>query len=210
MHRAELTLACFVLLLALAASAAALPPQLEQRLPQLPAALQQELRAHDAAWTALAPAQQQALRQRIGDWDALPAAVRRDRRERWQAWRALPPDQRLQVQAVALAFAALAPESQQALRAQFALHDVSERHGWLLGPALGADCASLQPLLLQVPATQRAPLLATLRAMTVAERLDLAMLAQRTAPQQRDALRRELLSTAAANRTAWLQARLAR
>ena len=95
MHRAELALACFVLLLALAASAAALPPQLEQRLPQLPAALQQELRAHDAAWTALAPAQQQSLRQRIGDWDALPAAVRRDRRERWQAWRALPPDQRL-------------------------------------------------------------------------------------------------------------------
>lgn len=207
--RAEVALTCCVLLLALAASAAALPPQLEQRLPRLPAALQHELRVRDAAWTALTPVQQQALRRQLADWDAQPEAVRRDRRERWQAWRALPPDQRLQVQAAALAFAALAPDAQQALRTQFAQRDVSERHDWLLGPALGADCAALQPLLLQVPDTQRAPLLATLRAMTVAERLDLAMLAQRTAPQQRNALRRELLSTAADNRTAWLQARLA-
>lgn len=210
MRRAELARAGFVLLLALAASAVALPPQLEQRLSQLPAALQQELRTRDAAWTALPPSQQQALRQRIADWDALPEAVRRDRREYWQAWHTLPPDQRLQVQAAALAFAALAPESQKALRAQFAQHDASEHRGWLLGPALGADSAALQPLLLQVPEIQRAPLLATLRAMTAAERLDLAMLAQRTPPQQRDTLRRELLSTSAANRPGWLQARLAR
>ena len=210
MHRADVAQAWFVLLLVLTTSAAALPSQLGARLTQLPAALQQELRARDAAWTAMSPAQQQAMHQRIADWDALPEAVRRDQREHWQAWHALPPDQRLQVQAAALAFAALAPQAQQALRAQFAQRDASERHGWLLGPALGVDSASLQPLLLQVPDTQRAPLLATLRAMTAAERLDLAMLAQRTPPQQRDALRRELLSTSAANRTAWLQARLAR
>ena len=196
-------------LFALAGSVAALPAQLEQRMPRLPAAQQRELRARDATWTAMTPAQQRAMRQRIADWDALPAAVRRERREHWQAWRNLPADQRLQVQAAAIAFAALAPEQQQALRAQFAQRDASERHGWLLGPALGADLAALQPLLEQVPPDQRESLLATLRGMTVAERLDLATLAQRTPPQRRDALRRELLSTAAANRTAWLQARLA-
>lgn len=208
MRRVDLACVCAVLL-ALAASAVALPPQLAERLTHLPAALQQELRTRDATWTTMTPALRQALRQHIADWDALPEPIRRDRRERWQAWRALPVAQRLQVQAAALAFAALAPDQQLALRAQFAQHDASERHGWLLGPALGADFASLQPLLLQVPLAQREPLLATLRAMTTAERLDLAMLAQRTPPQQRDALRRELLSTSAANRAAWLQSRVA-
>lgn len=208
MRRVDLACVCAVLL-ALAASAVALPPQLAERLTHLPAALQQELRARDATWTTMTPAQQQALRQQIADWDALPEPIRRDRRERWQAWRALPPDQRLQVQAAVLAFAALAPDQRLALRAQFAQRDASQRHGWLLGPVLGADFASLQPLLLQVPLAQREPLLATLRAMTAAERLDLAMLAQRTAPQQRNALRRDLLSTSAANRAAWLQSRVA-
>lgn len=208
MRRADLGCMCAALL-AIAASAAALPLQLQERLAHLPAALQQELRARDAVWTAMTPLQQQALRQRITQWDALPEAVRRDRREHWQAWRALPVDQRLQVQAAALAFVALAPEQQQALRAQFAQRDGGERHDWLLGPALGADLAALQPLVLQVPIAQREPLLVVLRTMTPAERLDLAVLAQRTAPQQRDALRRDLMSTSAANRAAWLQSRLA-
>jgi hypothetical protein len=44
--------------------------------------------------------------------------------------------------------------------------------------------------------------------MTPAERNDLAVLAQRVPPQQRDALRRGLLATNAGNRTAWLQLRL--
>lgn len=206
MCRAEGLFACIALLVAAAASA--LPPQLQQRLPGLPAALQQELRSRDAAWTAMTPAQRQALRRRTADWDALPETVRRGRREHWQAWRALPVDQRLQVQAAVLAFAALPASRQQALRARFAQRDAGERHGWLLGPALGADFVQLQPLLLQVPAAQREPLLAVLRAMTPAQRLDLAVLAQRTAPQQRDELRRALLSTSAANRAAWLQLRL--
>ena len=46
--------------------------------------------------------------------------------------------------------------------------------------------------------------------MTPAERADLGMLARRSAPAQRDALRRALLSTSAANRAAWLQAELQR
>jgi hypothetical protein len=150
------------------------------------------------------------MRQRLAQWDALAPKTRRARREHWLAWRALPADQRLQVQAAALAYTALPSEQQQALRAEFDQRDAAERHGWLLGPALGADFPALQPLLLQVPSPQRVPLLAALRAMAPAERIDLAMLAQRTAPQQRDALRRELMSTSAANRSAWLQDRLDR
>jgi hypothetical protein len=192
----------------LATSIGAMPAQIQSRWAHLPAGLQRELRAHDLLWRALTVEQQRALRQRIVHWDALPLADRRRRREHWQAWRALPADQRLQVQAAALAYAALAPNAQQALRAEFAARDEIERHGWLLGPALGADFAALQPLVQQVPLPQRAPLLAVLHAMTPAERIDLAMLAQRTAPQRRQALRRALLSTSAANRAAWLQAQL--
>jgi hypothetical protein len=192
----------------LATSIGAMPAQIQSRWAHLPAALQRELRAHDSLWRALTVEQQLALRQRIVHWDALPLADRRQRREHWQAWHALPADQRLEVQAAALAYAALAPDAQQALRAEFAARDDVERHGWLLVPALGADFAALQPLVQQVPLPQRAPLLAVLHAMTPAERIDLAMLAQRTPPQQRQALRRALLSTSAANRAAWLQAQL--
>lgn len=188
----------------------ALPMQLQTRFSHLPAALQHELQARDDMWAGLAPARQQALRQRFKAWDALAGPVRRERRERWQAWRALPTEQRLQVQAAAMAFGCLPAEQQRALRTQFAALDQSERRGWLLGPALGADFVALQPLLLQVPAAQREPLLAALRVMTPAERIDLATLAQRTPPQQRDALRRALLSTSQANRAVWLQSQLDR
>jgi hypothetical protein len=194
--------------LVLGTAIGAMPVQIQSRWAHLPAAVQRELRAHDAYWRALTVEQQHAMQERLAQWDALAQATRRTRREHWQAWRALPADQRLQVQAAALAYAALPPDQQQALRAEFAQRDAAERHGWLLGPALGQDFPALQPLLLQVPPRQRTPLLAVLRAMTPAERVDLAMLAQRTAPQQREGLRRALLSTSAANRPAWLQAQL--
>jgi len=45
--------------------------------------------------------------------------------------------------------------------------------------------------------------------MTPEERADLAVLAYRTPPQERDALRRALLETTDANRSAWLRLRLA-
>ena len=114
------------------------------------------------------------------------------------------------MEAAASRFAALPIAQQQALQAQFAQLDATARHGWLLGPALGADYAFLEPLLLQVPPAQRMPLLAVLRAMTPVERIDLGTLARRTAPAHRDDLRRALLSTSAANRAAWLQSELAR
>lgn len=208
MHRIE-AVALLSLLLA-GAAALALPPPLQSRMTQLPASLQHELRAHDATWAALTPTQQQALRTRIAAWDALPDAAHRQPREQWQAWTALPASERADVQAAADRFTALPIEQQQALRAQFAQLDATARHGWLLGPALGADYPVLEPLLLQVPPEQRERLLAVLRAMTPIERADLGTLARRSAPAQRDDLRRALLSTASANRAAWLQSELAR
>ena len=52
-------------------------------------------------------------------------------------------------------------------------------------------------------------MLRMLRRMNNAERADLAVLAQRVPPQDRAALVQALLSTADAQRTAWLQVRLA-
>jgi len=202
----------FVLLLALllTTSARALPPDLLERLPQLPADVQHTLLARDAQWQAMTPAQRQVLQQRLAAWHALPPSQRRERRETWQAWQALPAADRLQVRAAAIAFAAKAPTEQQALRAEFAQLDASERHGWRLGPGLGSAFAALEPLLLQVPDAERLPLLAALRTLTPAQRADLGVLAQRTPPPQRDALRRALLSTAQVNRGGWLQSELAR
>jgi hypothetical protein len=80
----------------------------------------------------------------------------------------------------------------------------------LLGPVLGADYPALHALLAQVPPDQHAPLLQVLRALSPAQRADVAVLAARTPPQERPELRRQLLSTAADNREQWLWDRLDR
>jgi hypothetical protein len=141
-------------------------------------------------------------------WHALPPAVQAERREQWQAWHALPSEQQARLRSAAIAYAASSESERRWLQERYAALDRSEQRGWMLGPALGADYMHLQPLLAQVPAAQREPLLAMLRVMTPAERSDLAVLAQRVAPQQRDALRRDLLATNAGNRAAGLQLRL--
>lgn len=171
---------------------------------------QNEWRRRDATLKAMTPAQRAAFERRIAQWSALPETERRARREHALAWRALPADERAQVTLAATVFATLPPEQQQALRNQFDALDGRDRHGWLLGPVLGADYPRLQSLLSYVPVEQQSKLLQVLRAMTVAERADLAVLAQRTPPEARDALRRALLSTSAGNRTVWLQSQLDR
>ena len=91
---------------------------------------------------------------------------------------------------------------------RFAQLPAGDRRGWLLGPRLGLAWPRLQPLLMQVPADEREPLLAALHTLSPLQLDDLATLAQRTPPQERDALRRGLLATAQPDRTAWLQERL--
>jgi hypothetical protein len=63
---------------------------------------------------------------------------------------------------------------------------------------------------MQVPGAQREPLLEALRALGPQQRADLGVLAQRTPPQDRDRLRRELLDTPPARRGAWLLEQLER
>jgi hypothetical protein len=208
MHRADRVLACALPLLLLAAKGMALPPPLERLLPTLLPAQREEILARDARWRALTPARQRALQQRMARWHALPPAVQAERREQWQAWHALPSGQQARLHSAAIAFAASSENERRLLHERYAALDRSEQRGWMLGPALGANYMHLQPLLAQVPAAQREPLLAVLRVMTPAERSDLAVLAQRVAPQQRNALRRDLLATNAGNRAAWLQLRL--
>lgn len=194
----------------LATAASAVLEDFGTVLPQLPSERRAELQQRAGQWHGWSEHQRAALRQRAAAWDALPAAERNLQRERYHAWRALAPSERAQLRAAAADFRQRPPDQQRALRAEFDGLDATTRRGWLLGPWLGADYPALQPLLAQLPAGQHAPMLRTLRAMTVQQRRQLAVLAQRTPPQDREALRRELLSTAAGQRQQWLWQRLDR
>lgn len=185
------------------------PPALpDAQLQRLPAAVRASVRPQVATWANWNAAQRGAYLARQRAWDGLSISQRAAQREHYLAWRALPPATQAEVELAAAAFARLPEAEQQARRAEFAALDRSTQRGWLLGPALGADYPRLQPLLAQLPEAEHAPLLAVLHALDSAGRADLAVLAQRVPPQERAALRRALLSTAAGNRAAWLRTRL--
>lgn len=148
----------------------------------------------EPAFDALPPERIAALRARTDAWDRLPRAERGVLRERWLAWQRLPPAQRGAVRAAGDAFATLPPEQQAALREEFAAQPLDLQRGWLLGPVLGARWAQLEPLLMQVPDQEREPLLSRLQAMDASALDALAVVAQRTPPQSREALRRRLLA----------------
>ncbi|EGD16494.1 hypothetical protein XGA_4925 [Xanthomonas hortorum ATCC 19865] len=140
----------------------------------------------------MTPAQQAELRARYAAWKGLTATDRvvlRQARERLQA---LPEDQ------------------QRALRTQFTVMDRLHRDGWRLGSQLGAFYSPLQPLIGYVPPAQREALLNVLRSLDAGQLEQLALLTQRTPPQDRDALRDALLAEAPATRNAWLKRQLAR
>ena len=157
------------------------------------------------AIAALSPERREALQRRYEAWRALPESMRREQRDAWQAWRALPEDERARMQAAREAYRALPIARQQELRAQFDALDAGIRRGWLLGPALGADWPRLHALFAQVPPDERESLLAALRALPPQALADLGVLAQRTPPQAREALRRELLAQPDAQRASWLR-----
>jgi hypothetical protein len=142
---------------------------------------------------AQSPAQRGELQRRIAAEDASPRAERGALRERWDAWQRMPEAERSGVRRALAAYAAMPADAQRALHEAFDAQPLDLQRGWLLGPMLGERWPRLQPLLQQVPASERDPLLARLHAMD-AESLDaLAVLAQRTPPQSREALRREML-----------------
>ena len=179
-------------------------------LPQLQPVQRALLRQRATTWTGWTAAERTDFRARAAVWDALPPSQRSQRRESYLTWQALPGDDRAAVRAAMRRHAALPGDQQHALRAQFEALDRSHRRGWLLGPSLGADYPALQPLLAQAPAADHEALLRVLRAMTPPQRIDLAVLLQRTPPHERDNLRRALLSTSADNRQQWLWLRLDR
>ena len=186
-----------------------LPAKTAAEIARAPATLQTELRDQAMVWSTWTPAQRAAFAQRAAQWDKLAPDVRAQRRVRYAAWRGLDAVSAEAVENAVQAFARLPREEQDRLRAEFDALDPVTQRGWLLGPAIGADYPKLHPLLAQLPETQHAPMLRTLRRMSAAERADLDVLAQRVPPQERDALVRDLLSTSDANRPAWLRARLA-
>ncbi|KEZ99406.1 hypothetical protein A11M_0101260, partial [Xanthomonas vasicola pv. vasculorum NCPPB 895] len=148
--------------------------------------------ASTTPWEAMTPAQQAELRARYAAWKGLTATDRvvlRQARERLQA---LPKDQ------------------QRALRTQFGAMDRLHRDGWRLGSQVGAFYAQLQPLIGYVPLAQRDAMLAALRSLDAGQLEQLAVLAQRTPPQERDGLRDAFLAEAPATRSTWLKRQLAR
>ncbi|KGQ18050.1 putative secreted protein [Lysobacter dokdonensis DS-58] len=186
-----------------------LPESTSSAIARIPAPLQQDLRDQAALWTSWTAAQRQAFAQRTHAWDAQPRATQMRLRERYAAWRALDGIAREAVESAVQAFAQKTPQEQAQLRVQFDALDPIAQRGWLLGPAIGGDYPKLHALLAQLPEAQHAPMLRLLRRMTNAERADLSILAQRVPPQDRAALVQALLSTADAQRSAWLQVRLA-
>ncbi|TAA40171.1 DUF3106 domain-containing protein [Pseudoxanthomonas winnipegensis] len=164
--------------------------------------------ARAARLAALSTPARHAFADRMVAWDRLPPLERARRRAEYADWLALDPATRSRLQQAAATLATLPPAQQQALLTRFGQLDQSEQAGWRLGPDLGADFARLQPLLAYMPQAEIAPMRAVLRQLTAPQRADLAVLAQRTPPQDRDALRQALIAADPAGRGQWLQERL--
>ncbi len=188
----------------------ALPAGMQALLEALPPTQRAILKTRVARWQAWSPEERAGFAERAARWDALPPLERGRRREAWQAWRALPPMQREQVGGMSREFAARPVAEREALRARYRALDASVQHGWRLGPVLGADYWRLHGLLAQVPAEQREDLLRVLGEMTSAQRAQLSVLTQRTPPQERDGLRRDLVATPPGQRQQWLWEQLDR
>lgn len=210
MPRLELRVACLLAccLIACGGIAQAVPPVLQDIVQRLPEPERAQLLERQQRLDALSTPQRDALLARVVAWDALPDAERDRRREAWQAWRALPDAERARMHEARAAYEALPLERRQALRQQFDALDANLRRGWLLGPAIGADWPRLHALLAQAPPSEHASLLSALRGLSTQGRNDLGVLAQRTAPEDRDALRQALLAQPVAARDGWLRRRV--
>jgi len=137
-------------------------------------------------------------------WEQLSSEQQRERRAQHAAWRAMNDGERQRVREAAARFAALPPARQQELRDQFNAQDQAFRDGWRLGPLLGEYFGRLQGMFGFVPEDQHARTLAVLRQLSPAQVAQLALVAQRTPPQERDAVRTAFLAVAPAQRDAWL------
>ncbi|WP_269789880.1 DUF3106 domain-containing protein [Stenotrophomonas sp. Iso1] len=143
-------------------------------------------------------------------WATMTPQLKRELRARYAAWQVLPEPERQRIAQAATALATMPVAQRDSLRARFQGMDQMHRDGWLLGPRLGALYAKLQPMLGYLPAEQREPMLALLHQLDAAQLEQLSLISQRTPPQERAALREQLLALAPAQRAAWLQQNVAR
>lgn len=150
----------------------------------------------------------QTLAQQLAEWDALPPGQRRQRRAVRVAWLALEESERARLRQAASELESFPAERHAALLAQFDALDGREQWGWRLGGVIGADYPALFGLLGYVTPAQRDPLLAVLRGLDATQRADLAVLAQRTPPQDQQALLDALLAQSPATRAGWLRSRV--
>ena len=211
-RRRRWSMYALAMLLATAAmhAGATAPDEVSALLPRLQQDTRADLQRRASQWAGWSEAQRVSFQQRLHAWDALPRAERDATREHYHAWRDVPAAERADVMSAASRFKMLPAEHQQALRERFDALDGSERRGWLLGPVLGGDYPALQPLLAQVPLEEHASLMRVLRGMTASQREDLAVLIQRSAPQDRARLRSELVNVDADSISDWLWVRLDR
>ena len=94
------------------------------------------------------------------------------------------------------------------LRAQFAESPPDTQSLWWLGPGMGQELAPFSSLFAYLPEADRPALLQVLRELDPDARADLSLLAPRLNEAQRQALRRELIAAAPAERAALIRARL--
>ena len=168
--------------------------------------------AAPAAPPSLPDAGRQAtqLAQRMRAWDALPPRARGLQRGHWQAWQALEAGERVRLRSLGERLRMSPAPLQQALRERFDAQTSDARAGWWLGPRLGRDWPRVAALFGYVEAAERGPLMDFLRTAGAEDIDACARLAQTTPPEQRAALRAQLLAQPAAQRGGWLQARLQR
>ena len=148
------------------------------------------------------------IARRMRGWDALPPKQRALQRAAWAAWRALQPAERVRLRAIAARWQRVGSEDQDALRMRFRALPADARQGWWLGPKMGRDWPRVAPLFAFAAESQRDPLLALLRAADAEDIDALERLAQITPPEERDALRLDLLRVPAAERRAWMLAKV--
>ncbi len=190
-------------------------PKIDRRWLCGPLLLSVALATHAALPTALPASVEQAapvarVQTPQAAWATMTPQLKRELRARYAAWQALPEAERQRIAQAAAALAAMPAAQRDALQAHFQGMDQMHRDGWLLGPRLGALYAKLQPLLGYLPAEQREPMLALLHQLDAAQLEQLSLISQRTPPQERVALREQLLALAPAQRAAWLQQNVAR
>ncbi|QIL19334.1 hypothetical protein [Thermomonas sp. HDW16] len=149
-----------------------------------------------------------AIAQRVRQWEALSPRMRGVQRGHWQAWQALEAGERVQLRGIGQRVRQLSGEEQRLLRERFAAQTSDARAGWRLGPRLGRDWPRIAALFGYVDAAERERLLRFLRDAAPEDIDACARLAQSTPPEERAALRAELLAQPATQRGAWLQAQL--